>query len=1160
MPLAAAGFFGAFCNSGFNTWAVLLVLYSVPENLKHPAFLFAALACYLVPVLLLPVFSGFISDHLPKRYVVIAARMLEVLILLFPGYALQNTGGRLWPSGMLILIFLLSAVRAFGNPALDGLLPESFSEPELSGACGRTFSAAVSGFIAGIVVIPCGFYLGAAWEMLLLAGICGLYAAVKIVPVITPVQKKRELAYPFRRTLQAGFRGLGNAVSLRASAIGEICFTGLGITALPLLMLFGKNVLHMGNLSSVVLLLLAPGLGLVAGCFCAGILSSNKIELGLIPLGALGITVSLPFMVFFPGTVRQIMINIPGGTSLEILFYAGAWCWAVFAGFSGGLLLIPLRSYIFQRIRPEVRGIALSLKKAASFAVCSVAMLLVILFSPGGEGGYGVLSDKIPQIPFQILFGGFAFTVFIFTFLAMWILPNFMLRFIILTLGHSFYRVRVSGAENIPERGPALLLCNHVSAIDSILVSACTSRQIRFLLYDDYFSLPLLGFIARMTGFFRVPGVGKIKSMGLLLKEIRSHLAGNGLVCVFPEGRLTGNGLVGEFKQGYEKMLPAEVDVPIIPVNISFAWGSVFSNFFSRPGLKRKISMPFFSAVSFGKPLAHDTPVFEIRQKIIELGAEAAQEALPGEVTLHYAAVKTARKNLWKPMFSDCSGRRYSAFSLVSEAVVLSRMIRRKISSDERYVGILLPNGTDMVKTFLAVLMADRIPVPLNYSSSQEVLDISLGNARINMVITARDFLKKIRISPGEKGYYLEDLEREMPLAGRILAGMGILLLPSGEFMNMISPLSAFDLKQDAVLLFSSGSTGNPKGIRLSHHNLNSNARSVACGFAVDSNDLVIGNLPLFHSFGLNVCFWMPWLYSCPVVYVPNPLDAAAVCGAISRFRATMLFATPSFLQKYLRRCKKEDLDSLRLIATGAEKLRDDIAAKVRELTAGKLEVVECYGCTELSPVVSVNLASDISHTGKVPGCKDSIGIPLENISVRILDPLTFKPVEPGEEGILCVKGALVMQGYLNNEELTAEVMADDYYKTGDIARMDKNGYIHICGRLSRFSKIAGEMVPHEMVERIINEMCAGENRVVAVGSIPDPGKGEALLVLYTGEMPFSPEEVVSQLRERSISNLWIPKVQNFYKVEQLPLLGSGKPDLSLLREIAEKIAAGREN
>ena len=659
-----------------------------------------------------------------------------------------------------------------------------------------------------------------------------------------------------------------------------------------------------------------------------------------------------------------------------------------------------------------------------------------------------------------------------------------------------------------------------------------------------------------MTGFFKIPSsTGKAKSLALVLKKIKKHLTEDGLVCVFPEGRLTRNGLVGDFKTGYEKMLPDEVDVPIIPVNISFAWGSFFSNFFTRPGIRRKLKMPFFSAVSFGKPLPRGTSTFEIRQRIIELGAEASEKSLPGEVTLHHAAVKLAKKNLREKKFSDYGGKEYPAFNLVLEAALLSRFIKRHLPSNEKYVGTLLPNSTASVKALLAVMMADRIPVPLNYSTSQEVFENSLAKAGINMVITGRGFLGKIRVNPGEKAFCIEDIEEKITFFSRFIMAAGMLLLPTGEFMNMLSPLSAFELDNDAVLLFSSGSTGNPKGVRLSHHNLNSNARSVASGFAVDASDLIVGNLPLFHSFGLNVCFWMPLLYGVRVSYAANPLDASAVCGIISEYKATMLFATPSFLQKYLRKCRKEDLVSLRLIATGAEKLRDDIAARVRELTDGRLEVVECYGCTELSPVVSINLASSIAETGRKAGCQDSIGVPLENISVRILDPLTYTPVAPGEEGILCVKGSLVMRGYLNDDEATGNAMIGEYYKTGDIARMDKYGYIHICGRLSRFSKIAGEMVPHEMVEKIINELCACDSRAVAVGSIPDENKGEALLVLYTAEMPFTPEEIVDQLRERSISNLWIPKAKNFHKVDRLPLLGSGKLDLAALRNVTAKIS-----
>lgn len=1156
------GFFGSFNFSGLCIWTLLVLRTSSPVCVKSSFFWIASALAAILPSLILPFLSGFVTDRLPKRYIVIAARLLDLPLLLLGAYSLNVLaagGSWLW---ILFTLLANSGKNAFAAIAYEGLLPETFAEPELSLACGKTISISTLGLIAGVAIIPGAFFTHTVFPVLLVSTIFAIWSAIRIIPVISPVQNKRELAYALPQTLGLGLRTLCRRPGLWASALAEVSFAGMGLIALPLLILFARYALSMNSTLNIALLLTSPALGFIIGCFCAGIFSRNKIELGLIPLGALGIILALPFLVFFPGEARNITIYYPGSPATEILFYSGAWFWSAFAGFFCGILLVPLKSYILQRLKPEYRGASLALKRAVVFAVSSLSFLLVLLLIPGGSeaaGGPPILKN-IAAVPYQVLLAGFGITVFLFTLLAMWLLPNFFLRFVILTLGRWLYHLRITGAENIPERGPALLLCNHVSVIDSLLISACTSRQIRFLLYDEYFSLPLLGSLARLTGFFRIPSGRQLKSLALVLKNIRTHLAEGGLICVFPEGKLTRNGLIGKFKAGYEKMLPTDVDVPIIPVNISFAWGSIFSNFFHRSGVKRQYKLPFFSEITFGTPLPKDTSVFEIRQKIIELGAEAAVKQLPDELTLHHKAVKAAKKNLFGKRFFDYGGKEYSTFQLVLEAALLSRVIRRKLASQDSCVGSLLPNSIDSIKTLLAIMMADRTAVPLNHSTSQAVFDASVAGAKLRMVISSGKFVDKLRVDPGEHIFYLEDMEQEISFFRRIITTIGLLLLPGSEFMNMLSPLSAFDLKKDAVLLFSSGSTGNPKGIRLSQHNLNSNARSVASGFAVDSaSDMIVGNLPLFHSFGLNVCFWLPVMRGIRVTYVNNPLDSSAVRGVLAGYKATMLFATPSFLQKYLRRCRQEDLGSLRLIATGAEKLRSDIAEKVRSLTGNRLEVVECYGCTELSPVVSINLAEDIADTGKKAGSPESIGIPLENISVRILDPLDFTPVEPGEEGILCVKGSLVMQGYLNNEALTNEVMAGEYYKTGDIARMDEDGYLHICGRLSRFSKIAGEMVPHEMVEKIINEICRSENRAVAVGSIPDPGKGEALLVLYTDEMPFTPEEIVDQLRERSISNLWIPKATNFCKVDQLPLLGSGKLDLSLLREISTRFCQERE-
>lgn len=1161
LPLVLTGFFSSFSNCGFKVWAVLAVSGSHFDYFKDSAFLLSVTAVCLLPPLLLPLWSGFLADRFPKRYVVIGAKLLELPLFAFGTYAVSTLNTTHNGSLILFAVLLYSIISAFYAPAFDGLQPESFREVELSGTCGKITSAETLGYLAGAAFMLGAFQFAFCQYILLFSIICSILSAIAVFPVISPVQAKEELAYPFKKSLLLGVKALCARTGILTAALGDICFIGVGVTALLLLILYGKYVLGLNDTVNFILLQSAPAAGFLLGCFCGGLFSKNKIELGMVPLGALGMALSLPLLVFFPGPVNKVIVNLPGESILHIQFYAGAFFWTIFAGFSGGILVIPLRTYVLQNLRPEWRGAALAVKNAAAFLVCSVTLLLAASCALGGGAVPELppllydISCIMPRIPFHVLLTGFGLIIFGLTLFTMWKLPNFMLRFIVLTLGHSIYRLKITGAEHIPERGGALLLCNHVSAIDSILISACTSRQIRFLLYEEYFSIPLLGAIIRMTGFFNVPSAGKSKSLGLLFEKIRKHLEQGGLVCVFPEGKLTGNGLVGEFKHGYEKMLPENSDIPIIPVNISFTWGSLFSNF-TRPGLRKKLAIPFFSAITFGPPLPRSTPLFEIRQRIVELGAEAAGNTMPGEVTLHYAAVQLAKRKPFAKLFSEYGGTDHSAFRLVLEAALLSRLIRRKTSSSQKYAGILLPNSIAGIKAFLAVLLADKIPVPLNYSTSQEIFDRSVEKADIKLVITSRKFSEKLRITPGDKGVYIEDLEADFSFARRFLMGCGLLLLPAGELMNMLSPLSAFDLNHDAVLLFSSGSTGNPKGVRLSHHNLNSNARSVAQGLAVDpATDRIVGNLPLFHSFGLNVCFWMPLLRGVPVVYVANPLDAQAVRSVIYDRRATLLFATPSFLQKYLHRCTGEELHTLRLIATGAEKLRADIAEKVRILTQGRLEIVECYGCTELSPVVSINLTPDVAELGHKAGMPDSIGQPLENVSVRILDPLQFTPVAPGEEGILCVKGALVMKGYLHDEIPAQEIMAGEYYKTGDIARMDECGHIHICGRLSRFSKIAGEMVPHEMVERIINEICACETRSVAVCGIPDPVKGEALLVLYTDDMPMTPEQVVEQLRERSISNLWIPKAVNFRKTDHLPLLGSGKLDLARLRKIAEQIS-----
>jgi acyl-[acyl-carrier-protein]-phospholipid O-acyltransferase/long-chain-fatty-acid--[acyl-carrier-protein] ligase len=260
--------------------------------------------------------------------------------------------------------------------------------------------------------------------------------------------------------------------------------------------------------------------------------------------------------------------------------------------------------------------------------------------------------------------------------------------------------------------------------------------------------------------------------------------------------------------------------------------------------------------------------------------------------------------------------------------------------------------------------------------------------------------------------------------------------------------------------------------------------------------------------------------------------------------------ATPGFLQTYMRRCPKEVFRSLRLVVTGAEKLREDIAAKFRAMT--NLTIVEGYGCTELSPIVSFNLPTDIRELGMTVAKEGSIGPALTGICAKVVDPISFQLMPENTDGLLIVKGANVMLGYLNDPQKTKEVIRDNWYITGDIAQMDRNGFITITGRLSRFSKIAGEMVPHELVEREINNILLPDDRIVAVCGASDTVKGEKLIVFYCDDELIHPSDLIRRMREKGIPNLWIPREENFIRIDSLPLLGSGKLDLASLSRLAK--------
>jgi acyl-[acyl-carrier-protein]-phospholipid O-acyltransferase/long-chain-fatty-acid--[acyl-carrier-protein] ligase len=460
-------------------------------------------------------------------------------------------------------------------------------------------------------------------------------------------------------------------------------------------------------------------------------------------------------------------------------------------------------------------------------------------------------------------------------------------------------------------------------------------------------------------------------------------------------------------------------------------------------------------------------------------------------------------------------------------------------------VGVLLPPSVAGVLVNVGATLSGRVPVNLNFTAGREAMASAIEQCGIRTVISSKIFLKKAKLEAPEGTVFVEDVLMRASKMARLRALLAARLAP----MAMISR-GRRNPDSTATVIFSSGSTGVPKGVMLSHYNVLANIDAISQPFWVSTKDCVAGVLPFFHSFGYTITVWFPLTAGCAAVYHPNPTDAAAVGELIAKYRATLFLATPTFCSLYTRKCRAEDFASLRAVLVGAEKLREPIAAGFREKF--KIDLLEGYGCTEMSPVVAVNTpnfeAGKDSQTGRKPG---TVGHPLPGVAAKIVDPVTFAPLGPEKEGLLLVKGANRMLGYLKRS--TDDVFRDGWYITGDIALIDDEGFLRITDRLSRFSKIGGEMVPHIRIEEAMSSIVG--DAPCAVTAIADEDRGERIIGLYV-RPDLAPADLWQRLSETDLPRLWLPKRDSIFLVEALPLLGTGKLDLRALKQLAQSKAS----
>ena len=1124
-----------------HTFRWLVVPIAKPI-LGHAAALSLGLAAFTVPFIVLATPAGYLADRFSKAWVIRICKTAELFIMGL-GFVALLTGNI---SFLIFIIFLTGALAALFSPAKSGCVPELVDEPLLSKANGLmglvTVAPAALGFLLGNVLSTTAqktpdspitlSSLTLSMSVIMGIAVVGWVVSFGLKSVVAADPTRAIPWNPFLETKEA-FARLKADTPLLRTAIGIAFFWILASVAQLNVDQLGEKDLDLSQAEIGVMgMMLVLGVGL--GSLLAGLWSGGHVELGIVPLGAIGMAF-WSVMLCIAGTYGR---SFPDNTD-NALF---AICIGLFfLGLNAGLFDVPLESYLQHQSEPQHLGQIVAATNQLAFTGI-LAMSFV----------YYLMIDvwKISPSAVFLLAGIGTIPVAVYIVL---LLPSATVRFVFWLIVKICYRVRPYGIENIPRTGGALLTPNHISWVDGILLLITIPRPVRFIIYADFVYNPKLNWLAKIFDVIPIKADGGPKTLIQSLRMATDALKNGELVCIFPEGALTRTGHTHPFQAGMLRIIKG-TDAPIIPIFLHGLWGSIFSyqggKFFWKWPQKRRYPV----SIHFGKPLFNPQTAGEVYHQVQELGVVAVETDKSLELIPARMFIRSCKKTLMAKRLADSGGTELTGGKLLAASLAMRRVLLREVLGvDENFIGVLLPATAGCAIANLAIALTGRTSVNLNFTTSEADMRHCVQESNVRHVLTSKKLLEKKPLDLGVEFVCLEDLKEKITNFDKLISAFAAYALPSTvlEWLIGLNKVRPDDI---ITVIFTSGSTGEPKGVMLSNHNVGSTVASADDVFDIKHTDCFLGVLPIFHCFGYVVTFWLPLCVMAKVVFHYNPLDSRIIGELAEKHGATILFGTPTFLRGYLKRCDKEQFKTLDLVVVGAEKMPLELAEQFHQKFG--VHPSEGYGTTETSGPACVNVADHRSGNVNQKGTKlGTVGRPMPGVIARTIDPDTKQPLPIGTEGMICIKGSNIMVGYLNHPEKTGSLIRDGWYETGDIGVVDDEGFVRITGRLSRFSKIGGEMVPHLRIEESLLRICEDESCndtaiPVAVTSVPDVKKGERLIVLHK-PLKKSVKQVIDELAATGIPTLWIPALDGFVEVAEIPLLGTGKLDLKGIKQAA---------
>ncbi len=498
--------------------------------------------------------------------------------------------------------------------------------------------------------------------------------------------------------------------------------------------------------------------------------------------------------------------------------------------------------------------------------------------------------------------------------------------------------------------------------------------------------------------------------------------------------------------------------------------------------------------------------------------------------------IKTAKKNFKKIVHEDSTGMSLTFGQTLTASILLSKHIR---NFEGENIALVFPASVGGALAFIATSLSGKTPVGLNFIAGKDEQDWVMDICDIKTIFTSRVFIQKAEIAEDPRMVFIEDIKEKTSKMEKLLTYFSCKVKSSQSLIQKYREFDAPD--KTAIILFTSGSESHPKGVPLTNKNIYMSIQDFSTVFQPNPEDKVLGALPFFHVFGFVVCLWLPLVMGMGAVFHPNPTEYERLGKIVRRYRVTMLLGTSTLYRGFMKRWKRDQVSSVRLAFAGAEKLNESVRKKFNEKLG--ITILEAYGVTESCSCVTVNYPNDFCH--------GSVGRLMPNVQCKIVDTETYEELQPGEEGLILVKGPNVMNGYYKAPELTRQAFHDGFYITGDIGKIE-NGFLYITDRLKRFAKVGGEMIPLTPIEDklsyVLDQHVENEKRSCAIVNIPHAQKGEQLIAFVVDA---NPDKI---LLNRELDQAGLPKLSqpdHYMSIDSIPMLPSGKVDYKSIKKTA---------